>query len=64
VLRPDVVLRRARYDTRAATATLLASASDLPHIEFVTGNTAAASRDAEALAAFTETIRQQASNHG
>jgi predicted phosphodiesterase len=63
MLGPDVVLRRTRYDTRAATATLLASASDLPHIEFVTANMAAAASDAEALAAFTETIRQQASNH-
>ncbi len=60
LLGPDVTLRRTLYDTRAAAATLLASASDLPDIEFITGNMAAAASDAEALAAFTETIRQQA----
>ena len=60
---PEVVLRRTRYDTRAAAATLLAVASDLPGIEFVTGNIAAAASDAGALAAFTRTARQQAGNH-
>jgi predicted phosphodiesterase len=60
LLGPDVTLRRTRYDIRAATATLLASADDLPGIEFITRNMAAAASDAEALAAFTETIRQQA----
>lgn len=63
LLGPEVVLRRTRYDTRAAAATLLAVASDLPGIEFVTGNIAAAASDAEALAAFTQTARQQAGNH-
>jgi len=60
LLGPDVTLRRTRYDTRAAAATLLASASDLPDIEFITQNLAAPASDAEALAAFTETIRHQA----
>lgn len=63
LLGPDVALRRTLYDPRAATATLLASASDLPGIEFITGNMAAAASDAEAMAAFTETVRQQAGNH-
>jgi putative phosphoesterase len=63
VLGPEVVLRRTQYDARAAVATLLDNASDLPGIEFVTGNIAAAASDAEALAAFTETIRQQAGSH-
>lgn len=63
VLGPEVVLRRTRYDTRAAAAAVLADASDLPGIEFVTGNIAAAASDAEALAAFTQTARQQAGNH-
>ena len=63
VLGPEVVLRRTQYDARAAAATLLDNASGLPGIEFVTGNIAAAASDAEALAAFTETIRQQAGSH-
>jgi predicted phosphodiesterase len=63
VLGPEVVLRRTRYDTRGAVAALLAAARDLPGIEFVTGNVAAAASDAEALAAFTQTARQQAGNH-
>jgi hypothetical protein len=58
-----VALRRTLYDTKAAAATLLASASDLPGIEFITGNMAAAASDAEAMAAFTEAVRQQAGNH-
>jgi predicted phosphodiesterase len=62
LLGPDVALHRTLYDTRAAAATLLASASDLPGIEFITGNTAAAASDAEAMAAFTEAVRQQAGN--
>jgi hypothetical protein len=58
-----VALHRTLHDTRAAAATLLASASDLPGIEFITGNMAAAPSDAEAMAAFTETVRQQVGNH-
>jgi predicted phosphodiesterase len=61
LLGPDVVLRRTMYDTQAAAAALQASASDLPGIEHIIGNVAASSSDAEALAAFTETVRQQAS---
>jgi predicted phosphodiesterase len=61
LLGPDVTLRRTLYDTQAAAATLLASARDLPGIEFITGNMASAASDAEALAAFRETVRQQAS---
>jgi putative phosphoesterase len=60
LLGPDVTLRRTLFDTRTAAATLLASASDLPGIESITTNMVAAASDAEALAAFTETIRQQA----
>ena len=60
LLGPDVILRRTPYDTQAAAATLSASASDLPGIEFITGNIQASASDAEALAAFNETIRQQA----
>ena len=60
LLGPDVVLRRTLYDTRAATATLLANASDLPGIEFIAANMADPASDAEAMAAFTETVRQQA----
>jgi hypothetical protein len=43
----------------AGLSSAVASASDLPDTEFITQNMAAAI-DAEALAAFTETIRQQA----
>ncbi len=39
------------------------SASDLPGIDFITGNMAAAAGDAQAMAAFTEAVRQQAGNH-
>ncbi len=60
LLGPDVVLRRTLYDTGAAAAALSASASDLPGIESITGNIRAITGDAEALAAFTETARQQA----
>ena len=37
-----------------------ASASDLPGIEFITGNVHASASDTEALAAFNETIEHQA----
>ena len=60
LLGPDVVLRRTAYDTGAAVAAMSASASDLPGIEFITGNVRASASDAEALAAFSETIEHQA----
>jgi hypothetical protein len=60
LLGPDVVLRRTAYDAGAAVASLAASASDLPGIEFITGNVRASASDAEALAAFNETIERQA----
>jgi hypothetical protein len=60
LLGPDVVLRRTSYDTGAAVAALSASASDLPGIEFITGNIQASASDTEALAAFNETIERQA----
>jgi predicted phosphodiesterase len=60
LLGPDVVLRRTPYDTDAAAATLSASASDLPGIEFITGNVQASASDADALAAFHQTAEQQA----
>src|SRR5262249_29065212 len=60
LLGPDVILRRTAYDTSAAAAALSASAGDLPGIEFITGNVCASASDAEALAAFTETIERQA----
>ena len=60
LLGPDVVLRRTAYDTSAAVAAMSASASDLPGIEFITGNVRASASDAEALAAFNETIEHQA----
>ena len=60
LLGPDVVLRRTTYDTSAAVAAMSASASDLPGIEFITGNVRASASDAEALAAFNETIEHQA----
>jgi len=44
----------------AGLSSAVASASDLPGTEFITQNMAAAASDAEALAAFTETIWQQA----
>jgi diadenosine tetraphosphatase ApaH/serine/threonine PP2A family protein phosphatase len=60
VLGPDVVLRRTAYEPGAAAAALSASASDLPGIEFITGNIQASASDAEALATFNETIERQA----
>jgi putative phosphoesterase len=60
LLGPDVVLCRTLYDTQAATGTVLANARDLPGIEFITANMADPASDAEAMAAFTETVRQQA----
>ena len=60
LLGPDVVLRRTAYDTEAAAATLASAASDLPGVEFITGNVRASASDAEALAAFNQTIEQQA----
>lgn len=60
MLGPDVVLRRTRYDTRAATAVMSACASDLPGIDFITGNVRASLGDAEVLAAFAATAQQQA----
>ena len=60
LLGPDVMLRRTRYDTEAAVALMLASAGDLPGIEFITGNVRASASDAEALAAFAEATQQQA----
>jgi predicted phosphodiesterase len=59
LLGPDVILRRTSYDTAAATTILSASASDLPGIEFITGNIKASASDAEALAAFNETAERQ-----
>jgi predicted phosphodiesterase len=61
LLGPDATLHRTLYDTQSAAATLLASASDLPGIAFITGNMSAAASDAEALTAFRESVRQQAS---
>jgi hypothetical protein len=55
-----VVLRRTLYDPEAAAAALQAAAPDLPDIAFLAGNVRAATSDAEALAAFTETAGQQA----
>ena len=60
LLGPDVTLRNTLYESQTAAATLLASARDLPGIEFITGNVGAAASDAEALAAFRESVRQQA----
>ncbi len=60
LLGPDVVLRRTLYDGEAAAAALEAAAPDLPDIGFLAGNVRASASDAEALAAFTETARQQA----
>lgn len=60
LLGPDVVLRRTVYDTEAAAAALETAASDLPDIAFLAGNVRASASDAEALAAFSETARQQA----
>jgi predicted phosphodiesterase len=60
LLGPDVVLRRTMYDTEAAAAALEAAAADLPDIAFLAGNVRASAGDAEALAAFSETARQQA----
>ena len=60
LLGPDVVLRRTLYDAEAAAAALEAAAPDLPDIGFLAGNVRASASDAEALAAFTETARQQA----
>jgi hypothetical protein len=57
---PEVVLRRTAYDTYTATATLSATAGDMPGIEFITGNIQASASDAEALAAFNEAIEHQA----
>jgi hypothetical protein len=55
-----VLLRRTAYDTDAAAAALSSTASDLPGIEFITANILASASDAEALAAFNETIEHQA----
>lgn len=60
LLGPEVILRRTDYDTDAAAATLWASARDLPGIESITANIRASASDAEALAAFNETIKHQA----
>jgi diadenosine tetraphosphatase ApaH/serine/threonine PP2A family protein phosphatase len=60
LLGPDVVLRRTLYDSEAAAAALQAAAPDLPDIGFLAGNVRASASDAEALAAFSETARQQA----
>jgi hypothetical protein len=56
----NLAMRRTLYDTHAATATLLANAGDLPTIDFITANMADPASDAEAMAAFTDTVRQQA----
>jgi diadenosine tetraphosphatase ApaH/serine/threonine PP2A family protein phosphatase len=61
LLGPDVVLRRTHYDARAAAAAVQASAHDLPGIEFIAQNIGSSASDSEALAAFTETVHQQAS---
>jgi putative phosphoesterase len=60
LLGPDLVLRRTAYDTDAAAAALSSTASDLPGIEFITANIKASASDAEALAAFHQTIEHQA----
>lgn len=60
LLGPAVVLQRTAYDAATAAATLMASASDLPGIEFITANVQASASDAEALAAFRETATLQA----
>ena len=60
LLGPDVVLRRTLYDTDAAAAALWRAAHDLPGAEGFVGNVRACAGDAEALAAFTQTVRQQA----
>jgi putative phosphoesterase len=60
LLGPEVILRRTPYDADAAVATLSASASGLPGIEFIIGNVRASASDADALAAFNDTAKQQA----
>ncbi|HTT52557.1 MAG TPA: metallophosphoesterase family protein [Streptosporangiaceae bacterium] len=60
LLGPDVVLRRTLYDTDAAAAALEAAAPDLPDIGFLAGNVRSSASDADALAAFSATARQQA----
>jgi len=59
LLGPDVVLRRTLYDTDAATTALWRAAHDLPGADGFVGNVRACAGDAEAVAAFTQTIRQQ-----
>ena len=55
-----MVLRHTLYDTDAAAAALWRAAHDLPGAEGFIGNVRACADDAEALAAFTQTVRQQA----
>ncbi|HST85166.1 MAG TPA: metallophosphoesterase family protein [Kineosporiaceae bacterium] len=56
LLGPDVVLRRTRYDTEAAAATLRRRAADYPGLDdFITGNLLTVPSDAEALAFFSAT---------
>ena len=59
LLGPDVVLRRTLYDTDAATTALWRAAHDLPGADGFVGNVRACAGDAEAVAAFTQTVRQQ-----
>lgn len=59
ILGPDVVLRRTPYDADAAAAALWSAARDLPGVEDFAGNVRASAGDAEALEAFTRTVKQQ-----
>jgi predicted phosphodiesterase len=60
LLGPDVTLRRTAYDTEAAAAAVRAAAPGLPGIEDLAANILAPASDAEALEAFTGTVREQA----
>lgn len=59
LLGPDVVLRRTRYDADQAARLLASAAPDLPGVDGVVGNVLRPDSDAEALVAFTDTVRRQ-----
>ncbi len=59
LLGPEVVLRQTAYDTAAATAAIRAAASGFPALDDFTANVEHGSSDAEALAAFTDTVATQ-----
>jgi predicted phosphodiesterase len=60
LLGPDVTLRRTAYDARAAAEAVRAAAPGLPGIAGLAANILAPASDAEALEAFTGTVREQA----